>query len=114
MKTTKQQLIEALRRGEVVIATRFAGAAKVSRQAVHKELVALEKAGAVARRAGWRGQWELVNADALPAVVERMVVEKPPRDVGGAAAGLLAFFGIRLAHIQLPARRHFRSDEVPA
>lgn len=115
MKTTKQQLIEALQRDEVVIATRFATTAKVSRQLVHRELVRLEKVGAVARLSGGlRGQWVLLNANALPVVVESTVVEAPPRQVGGAVAELLAFFGITLAHIQLPARRHFRSDEVPA
>ncbi|WP_316150458.1 helix-turn-helix domain-containing protein [Cupriavidus sp. BIC8F] len=115
MKTTRQHLIEALRRGEAVIASHFAGVAGVSRQAVHMELVKLERAGAVVRRRdGVRGEWALASPEALPAVAERTVVEKPQRETGNAAAELLAFFGIRLAHIQLPARRHFRSDEVPA
>ncbi|RWA55321.1 hypothetical protein AU476_07375 [Cupriavidus sp. UYMSc13B] len=110
MKTARQQLIEALLRDGVVRSARFAQMAKVSRQLVHTEMVRLEKAGAVLRL---RGQCVLVNAEALPTIVERTVVEAPPREVGGAAE-LLAFFGIRPAHIQLPARRHFRSDQVPA
>ncbi|WP_349609106.1 helix-turn-helix domain-containing protein [Cupriavidus sp. DF5525] len=114
MKTTRQYLIEALRRGEAVVASQIANAAGVSRQAVHMELVKLERAGAVVRRRGVRGEWTLASPEALPAVAERAVVEKPPRETGGAAAELLAFFGIRVAHIQLPARRHLRSDRVPA
>ncbi|WP_454752173.1 hypothetical protein [Cupriavidus necator] len=112
MKTTRQYLIEALRRGEAVVASQIAKAAGVSRQAVHMELVKLERAGAVVRRV--RGEWTLASPEALPAFAERAVVEKPPRETSSGAAELLAFFGIRLAHIQLPARRHFRSDRVPA
>ncbi|WP_042886371.1 HTH domain-containing protein [Cupriavidus necator] len=114
MTTARHQLIEAFRRGEEVIAARFAEKLSVSRQLVHKNLSLLEQAGAIAQQA--RGIWVLVDPDALPQNAEREPAQPQPqsRDITAPVAQLLAYFGIRLAEIDLPARRHLRFDQVPA
>jgi len=114
MKTTRQHLIEAFRRGEEVIAHRFGKQIGVSRQAVHQCLSALEQSGAIGRLE--YGVWVLVDPDALPELAEREPAQPRPqgREITAPVARLLAFFRIRPAQIDLPARRHFRSDQVPA
>lgn len=106
MTTVATHLAAALRRGEFILPTRFAIDHGVSRQNVNQILHRWLAKGAIVRDGR---AWVLADGSLLPTtpahVAMRVAVENP-------AAPLLAFFGIAPANIDLPARKHFQSEEA--
>lgn len=114
---------EALRaaflRGEAVVAAHFAQCLGISRQGVAGSLERLEKRGLIRRHQGRRTGsatppviWTCVDTAAMESFVPKRMKRShmsARQRLAYEAAHLLEAWGIRLADIDLPARRHVMS-----